>query len=62
MHEWLERVSYDLVTHLQSIQLRCSETEVFGVFCLLADLIVGVQTAARAPFAHSFSGAHGGVG
>jgi len=26
-----------------------------------ADLIVGVQTAARAPFAHFISGTHGGV-
>jgi len=34
-----------------------------GVSCfLLADLIVGVQAAARVPFAHSFSGTHGGVG
>ena len=28
---------------------------------LLADLIVGVQTAARAPFVHFISGTHGGV-
>ena len=41
MHEWLERerererVSYDSITHLQSIQLWCSETEVFRVSCLL---------------------------
>ena len=29
---------------------------------LLADLTVGVQTAARAPFAHCFSGIHNGEG
>ena len=29
---------------------------------LLADLTVGVQTATRVPFAHSFSGVHGGTG
>jgi len=34
-----------------------------GVLCfLLADLIVGVQTAARAPFVLSVSGTHDGVG
>jgi len=34
-----------------------------GVWCfLLADLIVGVQTAVRAPFFLSVSGTHGGVG
>ena len=32
----------------------------FDVSCF-ADLIVGVQTAARAPFAHFISGTHNGV-
>jgi len=36
--------------HLESIRLQCSDTEVRHLRCFsLADLIVGVQTAARAP-------------
>jgi len=42
--------SIQLLDHLQSIHSRCSDTEVCHLWCFsLADLIVGVQMAARAP-------------
>ena len=48
-----ERTSYSVIQlfdHLQSIHSRCSDTEVCHLWCFsLADLIVGVQMAARAP-------------
>jgi len=41
-------------TFLWTLILRCLRREVFGVSCPIADLIVGVQTAARAPFVSLF--------
>jgi len=63
MSDWSTReklVRKQLCT-FRTLQLRCSDMEVYGVYCH-TDLSVEVETTARAPFVLFVSGTHGSEG